>query len=496
MSEAANGGTRTAWQSVATLAGSNYLVFGIRLLAGVAVARILGPELKGTWNGLALIIGYSVFYSLGAVHSLGRELPLLLGGGRVDEARAAKDVGFSFALVTHAAAAALIVGYAWAAEPFSPLVNRGMIFAGAVVLFDGVSAYTTTVLRAEQRFGAYAIVNSARGVVYAVAVVFGAWRYSLEGVYVAALVSSVAAFIPCWFVDVRERRWNWNTDVLRVLLRSGIAIAAYSGGFVLFLSIDRLVVLSFVGTTALGLYSVGLLFFQALMVVPGSIMQFVGPQMLHRFGAGKGDLAGLKQQMGLPLLLQSSLIGIVVPLAIAATPTLIEVVLPAYRQGILPAQILCLGTFGLLLSTNMTLVLSAKAHFARMILSIALALCANAGLSVLAIWFGFGISGVAVATLLAYLVYGVVLGIYVPRHYFREGWQETGARLWRFLWPLPICALVVALGQRNFETLVALALGTVCLSVLAAWRRGVELRRSPADGWAQTQGSVALADPD
>ena len=53
------------------------------------------PELKGTWNGLCLILSYSVFSSLGVVHSLGREIPLLLGAGKRGEATRAKDAGRS-----------------------------------------------------------------------------------------------------------------------------------------------------------------------------------------------------------------------------------------------------------------------------------------------------------------------------------------------------------------------------------------------------------------
>ncbi len=497
MAETGNRSGRTAWQSVATLAGSNYLVFGVRLLAGVVVARILGPELKGTWNGLYLIIAYSVFYSLGAVHALGRELPLLLGSGKQEEAREAKDVGFTFTLLAHSAVAASVVGYAWLAEPFSALVNRGLIFVGCVVLADGITAYTATVTRAEQRFGAYALITSSKGIVYAALVVLGAWMYALEGVYLALLLSSLFALIPCWFVDLRERRWIWNRKILRTLLRSGIAIAAYSGGFVLLLSIDRVIVLSALGTTALGFYGIGLLFFQTLMVVPNSVMQFVGPRVLHRFGAGKGDLDSLKQHLGIPLLLQSSLIGTIVPVAVLAAPLLIELILPEYRQAILPAQILCVGTFGLLLSTNMSLVLSAKAHFGRMLLAVGLALSANAGLSLLAVQLGFGISGVAVGTLIAYLAYGVALAVYVPRQYFQEDWSEVGARLARFLWPLPLAglvALVVVRGELSLETLVALAFGAALLPAISAWRRLLELRQSSLDGANIAQGNTILAD--
>ena len=477
MTRASNNGGQGAWKSMAGLAGSNYLVFAVRMLAGVAVARILGPELKGTWSGLALVISYSAFSSLGVVHAMGRELPLLLGAGKTRESRRTKDVGLSFIILTHAVIAAGVAGCALQGDVFSPLVNRGLLFVAAIVLTDGISAYVTGVLRAEQRFGAYALVNLTKGCVYAVAVVFGAWHYSLEGVYLAVLLSSVTVLVPCWVLELGKRRVAWSPRILGVLLKTGIAIAAYTGGFVLFLSIDRVVVLSVLGTRELGLYGIGLLIFQSLMIVPSSILQFVGPKALHRFAAGKGDVQGLKDYMDLPLLLQSSLIGMIVPIAIVASPLLIGWVLAAYVGGILAAQILCVATFGLLLATNMTLILSAKAHFGRMILGVAAAVGSNALLSTLAVHFGFGIEGVAAGTLAAYLAYGIALGMYVPIHYFDEAWREAIARLGNFLWPLPLAVMVLAIGRLSSTLLIALAVGAVLVSAVAAGRRFREFRR-------------------
>lgn len=470
---------------------SNYVVFGVRTIAGMVVAGILGPEKRGVWSALALVLSYGIFVSLGAVHAMGRQIPILLGRGDLDAIRRFKNTSVTFILVSHCLVGFALASYAYFLKPFDEVENRGLVFIGGLIPVSGLIDYCLTVFRAEQKFKVYSVMAIIEAVSHSALMILGAWYLSLDGVYIAVAVSWALVLGICIRLELINVRLTLSWPTLWEVLRHGLPLGMISYAYVLYQSIDRLVILGNINTRALGLYTIGVMLYQALMVLPNSILQFIAPKALHGFGRAGAEAGALARFVNDPLYVQSSLMAVVVPCGMVALNLLLRWFLPAYQEGYLAGMIVCIASISAILPNAMNIVLSAEAHFFRYMAMMGASLGLNFLCATVMVKAGFGMEGVAVSTVLTFTLYGVAVGTYVPRRYFGEPWPKIITRLARFFWPLPVCAGVV-LADRSFgfAGLAGAAALSSAVGVLAALRplkRLLESRRIQQPPSDQTQ---------
>jgi hypothetical protein len=128
------------------------------------------------------------------------------------------------------------------------------------------------------------------------------------------------------------------------------------------------------------------------------------------------------------------MMGLAIGVAILLLP-FVGVVLAQYEPGIEAAQILLAGFYFLSLhgsSANLLLTINKQVQY---LLIIACATLACVGLVAVALWFDFGIRGVAVAAGLSYLGYSLGLIVFVNRRYLPFGARPYGAGLYKLLLP-------------------------------------------------------------
>lgn len=405
---------------------------GLGLIAGFWVARLIGPSNYGIWNAVSLVLAYGAYLELGALSAMGRDLPFYIGQGDVKKAAAVEGTARRLTIIGALLGALLVLSFSFLSS-HSPMMALGLQAMAAVLILQQVYTYHRVVLRSHNQFNElsqqqvlFAVLSSGLAVVF---VVF----LELEGRMIAAVLAQAAIVLYA----VRRNPWRpvpkFEWHVAWSLMRVGIPIII--SGFIvsLLVTIDRLMVITFLGEKQLGFFGLALLLTTVVSLIPAMASQVLYPRITYQFGNSGKSVESLRSFVLTPPKILSTLLPIIIGVLYLSVPLVISALLPAYSQGITAARIVVVGIFfyGILGLTDYFLVTTGKlkqyAFFG------CIALVFNIVLDLLFIHMGYGIEGIAVAgTLLTYFFYSCIVIGYALSHYTTQpgDWVRFFLRLW------------------------------------------------------------------
>ena len=190
-------------------------------------------------------------------------------------------------------------------------------------------------------------------------------------------------------------------------------------------TVDRWVILANLGVDDLGHYTVAILVFGILSVIPLVISQQIYPRMAFRYGETCDSISLL------PMIAKQSFsaFGVTLPIIIIAyflVPHFVTTFMPQYSQGILPARILLIGLLFLPLAGGVAnFINTIDRQFYYLIIQAA-AVIINFVLGTLLVRFGWGLAGVAWAGAITYFLYSLLLCITGYLIIMKEGQLRSG----------------------------------------------------------------------
>lgn len=387
--------------------GGNVLYQGARFLAYLLAAKLLGPTLYGLWNGLLLLLTNGIYYGhLGVLNAMSREIPLRHGRGDHNGVQPIVDSSFSTALLSSSLLAVVCLAASFAAE--DPANALGLRLLAPLLVLEQLQFFYELVLRSHGLFRAVAIQQVLRAGLLLGVVLGLTWLAGFSGFLWGHVVVflAVVAFLT-WSSPVRPRL-RFDRCQMMALARIGFPIMLTGFAYGMLTSLDRLMVLSFLGKTQLGYYSLAFMAYGTMMLIPRSVFLMVYPRMAREYGR-TGDPRALKSLVYRPIGL---LLVIMVPTLAAIYffgPWFIGRFLPQYVPGIPAFRLTLLGVFFLSFvggfGNLLTIVDRQKLYLAVQVFALGLAFVLN----LIAIKAGWGILGVAGATLVAQVIYGLTL---------------------------------------------------------------------------------------
>jgi O-antigen/teichoic acid export membrane protein len=412
--------------------GSAVVAQAVSLAAGFAVARMLGPADFGIWNAVSLVLVYGAYVDFGILSAMGRDLPFHYGQGDVEQADAvegsARQATLGGAIL--AAVAVLALSF-WPGQ--SPLMALGLQAMAVVLVLQQVYTYHRTVLRSNNQFGElsrqqvlFSVLSAGLAVAF-VAIV------GLVGRMLAAILAQAAIMLYA----LRRHPWRpmpkFKLPVAWSLVRVGIPITL--SGFVLALltTIDRLMVITFLGEKQLGYLGLALLLTSFVTLIPGMASQVLYPRITFQFGSSGKSVEALRSFVLTPPAILSLLLPLIIGPLVLILPLVITIFLPAYVPGITATRIVVIGIFfySILGLTDYLLVTIGKLK--QYVLFGCMALGVDLLLDYLFLRSGYGIEGVALGgTLLTYFFYSCMIIGYALSHYTRRfgDWIRFFSRLW------------------------------------------------------------------
>jgi O-antigen/teichoic acid export membrane protein len=394
-------------------ASVNYVVRAALMLRGVVAASLLGPAAYGAWNALMLVLDYGALSPLGTQQGLDQLVPQRHGAGDAAGTRRAMRAAVFNLLVASALFAMLVMG--WLARNRGGQILTHWHFGGvalalAIVLLVNLSNYKLSVSRSLGEMGAvttWFLLQGAFGTALGLSLIpwFGAWGL-LWGWAAGTLVA---------FAWITVRSWHWveirpvpSRDVVE-LLRVGFPMYLYLASTLVMRTLDRIVILRFVGTEALGMYSLAVMAMTFVLYLPDSVSYVLYPHFVRRFNEAGRDVGAIRDRIervlsGLAVVMPALCgVGFIVAREVAFA------VLPQFVEGATAARILCFGAGPLAIANLSSIVLMTLGRQLWLAPLALVGVALGLTLDVQVLQRGYGITGVAWATLATFLVTSMLL---------------------------------------------------------------------------------------
>ena len=438
------------------------------------VMRFIAPEAFGVWLGALILLGYAAYAHAGLEHGMGVRIPYHMGRGdraAVEDLRStAYTVWTGIALV----AAASLAAYALL-QARADLRPSFLAVALLIVLEQQSAFFTRWHSAATQNFALITKLSVAKAAVTFVFVVVLSWAFGLNGL-VAGTVIGAAVTVFLWHrSDAPALRLHLSRPSLWELLRIGfpILLVVLLGGLID--TIDRAVIGLLLGTTALGYYGVTTLggaSVYGLLAQAGSAMS---PHMASDFGRANGSPAALERYLVRPTMLFSAAAALLVSSIMYVVPPIVRLFLPAYAPGLPAFYAYTPGFFflALIITANnaVNLILIERRQQRLFVYLQAAALMVEVAVAVAAIRLGFGVTGVAFASTLAYATYALTTVTLAGRFVLGD-WRRVSGFVLKLLAPMAYLGAVSVgvLGLTSFPDMhvIASAAAQAGLFALAA----------------------------
>lgn len=428
-------------------AAAQYTVRAVLMLRGLIAARMLGPAPYGAWQAINLILDYGNNATIGTQQGLDQVIPTRIADGDAARLRRTMRGGLFMIVSLTLLYGGLVLLYLHRTGEAGAILSfwgmSGVVAALGCVLCINLSNFHTTLLRS------YGDIHSV-----------SRW-FLLQGMIGALLGLGLLPWFGVWgllwgwlaanVVALAYVRWRSRPEVPYVprpevdglgLLRAGMPIFFYLGSTTVLRTVDRLVVLRFLGAEALGYYGISIMALNLLMYVPDSLAYVLYPQMLTAYRAA-GDRPDAIRERALRALqgivmLMPALAGV----AYLCGRDAVMWLLPSYLPGATPLRVMCYAAAGLAISSFASMLLMTTRRQSQLVPVALLVTGLGAAFDIAVLRAGYGIGGVAWATFATYIVNGMVL-LWLAA---RALGLSIGARVALVLRGLAPLAISVALG--------------------------------------------------
>jgi len=485
--------TREIARDFAYMSFARTVSLGINFVRSLIIPGLLGPTLYGGWKTLSMIQTYAQFGDLGARASLRRQIPF--HAGRQDQAglAASRDVAFTANNISILIAAAGTVAAAWLVDD---ITMRYALLAFLPMLYIAhINSFMESLLYGLKDFAWMSRLNIWAGVLEAVLAVGLTWGLGRIGYPLLGLIlGTTLAYGVSTLAQLSRTRFQvgfaWSWPVMKELVTVGFPSHLNGLLYNIFLSLDRWLIIAFLGLTSFGHYALAVAINDFLFQFSYTLGNVISPRLVERY-AERERIADLRPMVETPLLIISRVAPAVLGVVYFASELLIRTGLTRFEPSLLPLRILLIGTFFSSVPRGLSSFFITIRRQAQTVHLYLLVIAANAALVWWMLASGRGLTGAAVGTTLSLALFGYGL-IGMALRYFMGPLQIAGFMV-RLTWPLGVALALVWLSHAAASALVgddaiphllagaALYLAGYAPVLFVLFRRyGYALRRSPA----------------
>ena len=372
------------------------------LLGGYFYALWLGPEDYGIWKTALMLAKYAGFLTLGIPFAMRRDFIQLRSSGNQVEAEKMAQITLSFGFITSIIAT---VCYILSGLVFNdnPLLSISLIAIGILQLFSFFYEYGKIINAGYNR---YNIISRAEGIksILQILTLPLVYFYGFNALLFSILFIHLSASIYYYRTKPFPVKWRLDLRLLKKMLFIGLPLFFSSILSIVFVSIDRLLIAYYLSFNSVGYYSLG-----ALVITPiVTLLTSFGGVLFTRLNEKHGfrrDKRVIEEHVLIPQVILSKFIPPLIGIGIIALPLLTNLLLPEYEDGILAAQIRIFAIYSQVITMFSANALFVMDKHKLTVVFFAMAGIINTAGSILALKAGYGIEGVALATVIGYIFY-------------------------------------------------------------------------------------------
>ncbi|MCB2293972.1 oligosaccharide flippase family protein [Clostridium algoriphilum] len=382
-----------------------YIALIIVFLKGIISARVLGPELLGVLGNLLLVLTYISYSSLGILYSMNREY--VIYESRDDQKRAKEVISTSFTSLLILSVLLILVGIGCKFVYRDPL-GTYILLVFIIGVLEQFRMFYINYFRLINKFRKINYIELINNVLAFVLIVIFIKSFKIYSVLFAMAVADFIVFFFGYFSSKRIHL-KINPEIFKNLIIVGIPLLIYNLGFYILTTVDRVVIIKFLGYTDLGYFTFSNQIVNGTLVFITSVLFLYYPKAIKTLNIEnnykKADI--VKKTLNYTKFIEA--FGVVLCLvgAILIEPFVL-IVVPKYLVSINIYRILVFGVVATQIAyfANVFIVSNKKQMYlvylqgATVILAVAF--------NLIFIKLGFGIIGVCLATLITNVVYSII----------------------------------------------------------------------------------------
>ncbi len=398
--------------------------------------KLLGPQGFGLWSLLIVIPSYTTYLHLGSLTYLRFAIPRLEAQGDEEGVRRLRASVFWGTLIPNLGVAIALLILA-AAGRFETTVRIGLAAMAPVVVLRCIYMHCITLMKGHQRFRDLSRVLYLRNALQLILSILLILYLGIYGLFIALPVTLIVSLLYLHSRYPVGHGGHFSGKVYIEMVREGFPLAVFAFLMTLMVTSGRLLVASYLTPEEVGYYALATLALRGMLNFPGAAREVIEPRIMEQADM-LHDEAMLDRYLYRPLVLNACYLPLMIAPLYFLLPPLIEWMLPLYKQGIVPLQIVLFGFFFLAVFYPMRGIIVAHRLQKTMALLTVVCVLINIGLSILALESGFGIIGVSLANSASYALVPVLMAALLRR---KRGVHFPLAKVWPVLTAFPLlCA--------------------------------------------------------
>lgn len=383
---------------------STFLYNLSRILVELAAAKILGPKLWGIWYLLNLVISYRGVIQFGITNGMNREIPHYIGVGDKNKVQKTQNVTYTSLLIY--SILGILILFLFSVVLNDDTLKTSIIWMIPLYLANQLYFFIETSLRANSLFNLISKKQIMFAIIFPILSIPLTYYYGLTGFI---LGFSISLLLPAlYFFFKGPLRFNIELDIslTKDLIKIGLPIMLLGMAYTFMNTVDRWIIIYYYDATQLGIYSLAILVFGGMRLLPMVVSQQLYPRMAKDWGKNNSKfnlIIWAKKQTKYTSYLT---IIIFIP-TVFFFPWLIKNYLVEYESGIIALLIIIFGTLFIPLSAgwNSVLIIINKQMISLYI--VLASIIVNLTLNLIFVHFGMGVNGVALATTISFMIYNI-----------------------------------------------------------------------------------------
>lgn len=413
------------------LTGSTVITSMFSFIYSVYARKYVDPSAYGIFVVANILLIYLNYLQLGTLNSLNRDYTQLLGAGKINEARTLKNTTFIFVLSIYAVAFFFITLFVLIIfkGDFLNYYAFGYIANAFIALFISIESYSTSIVRMEGQFNYSASVGIVKTIISIIIGIFFINRFGYYGLYSMPFSAALISITLNYKLSINGIKLECKLKDIINSIKTGFPLLINSLVWTMMMSVDKFVILILITVEDLGVYSIALLGFSTMVLIPQTISQVFYFKISKMYGETNSISKLLNSTLHYSKLV-SIISSIASVIAFFMLPIFIEIVMPQYGDGTISAQILIVGVSiysTTILYGNIFTIL--KLNY-QMIKNSIILFVFNILLSFsLCIIFGKNIENVAIGTSISYGLYSLRL-MYIVARKFNTSFKKITISSW------------------------------------------------------------------
>ena len=390
---------------------STVVCSAMSFIFNVYARSLVNPDNMGIYSTCLLLQTYLTYAQLGVLNSYNRDYPQALGRKDYEDADKMRNSVFSY-LISMFLIVTLVVDVAVAIiyhGNMSDYYAFGYLVVPVILLVKCLDDCSVSTARIQGKYNYSAGAGFLRTcIAMALGVVaINLWGY--YGLYVMPFASAVLGIIFFGKYAIRHVHFLLDFSYIKGMILGGLPLLFESLIWTLVSSVDKFVILIFMTRYDLGVYSVPIMGFTTMVLIPQTISGVFYNKISRLYGA-TGDEMQLLDEAAKYTGIVSTLTGGACVGVFYLLPLFVQIFMPKYTDGNAASQILIIGVA--IYSTTMILgnIFSVlKLNISLIMNSIYLCIFNTVFSTGLVLLVDRTIEMVAVGTLISYALYSLLL---------------------------------------------------------------------------------------